>query len=66
MQQCDLITGQLPDLSARMVVADPPWYPEHTRTFLWASAHLSIPGATVLLAQPALATRPGIALTSAN
>jgi len=60
VQRCDLATGQLPHLSARVVVADPPWYPEHTRAFLWAAAHLSIPGATILLAQPALATRPGI------
>jgi hypothetical protein len=57
---CDLARDDLPALDARVVVADPPWYPEHTRVFLWAAAQLSRAGATVLLAQPAVATRPGV------
>jgi hypothetical protein len=41
-------------------VADPPWYAADTQSFLWAAARITAPGAAVLLAQPALATRPGV------
>jgi len=58
--RCDLASGDLPRLSAQAVVADPPWYPGDTRAFLWAAAQLSADGAVVLLAQPGLATRPGV------
>jgi hypothetical protein len=57
---CDLSRDELPTLDAQVVVADPPWYPEHTRVFVWAAAQLTRPGATILLAQPPVATRPGI------
>ena len=57
---CDLTRDELPSLDADVVVADPPWYPEHSRAFLWAAAQLTRTGATVLLAQPAAATRPGV------
>ena len=57
---CDLTRDELPSLDADVVVADPPWYPEHTRAFLWAAAQLTRTGAAVLLAQPAAATRPGV------
>lgn len=57
---CDLTRDELPSLDATVVAADPPWYPEHSRTFLWAAAQLTRTGATVLLAQPAAATRPGV------
>ena len=56
----DLVTDELPDMRARVVVAGPPWYPGHTRVFLWAAARLTSPGVTILLAQPAVATRPGV------
>ncbi len=58
--RCDLASDDLPDLGARAVVADPPWYPADTRSFLWAAARITRPGAAVLLAQPAPATRPGV------
>jgi hypothetical protein len=58
--RCDLARDPLPPLSAGLVVADPPWYPAPTRAFLWAAAAVSSSGASVLLAQPGLATRPGI------
>jgi hypothetical protein len=45
---------------AEVIVADPPWYPDYFRSFLWAAASLSAPGARVLLGVPALGTRPGI------
>jgi hypothetical protein len=58
--RCDLACDPLPPIRASAAVADPPWYPDSSRTFLWASAQLTAPGSTVLLAQPALATRPGV------
>lgn len=58
--RCDLARDELPFLDARVVVADPPWYPEHARVFLWAAAQLTRAGARILLAQPAVATRPGV------
>jgi hypothetical protein len=62
---CDLGTDPLPKLSARVVVADPPWYPAHVRAFLWAAARLAAPGAHVLLSEPALGTRPGVLVDQA-
>lgn len=58
--RCDLASDELPELGAQVVVADPPWYPADTRSFLWAAARITRPGAAVLLAQPAPATRPGV------
>jgi hypothetical protein len=58
--RCDLARDNLPRLQARAVAADPPWYPAHTRVFLWAAAQVSVLGAKVLLAQPGAGTRPGI------
>jgi hypothetical protein len=57
---CDLSRDELPCLSAQAVLADPPWYPEHARAFLWAASRLSQAGAAILLAQPPLGTRPGV------
>jgi hypothetical protein len=56
----DVLTGVLPRLSARVVMADPPWYEEFARAFLWASSQLVRNGGTVLLSAPPLGTRPGI------
>ncbi|HET9896710.1 MAG TPA: hypothetical protein VFQ44_17405 [Streptosporangiaceae bacterium] len=58
--RCDLARDNPPRLQARVVAADPPWYPAHTRVFLWAAAQVSMLGAVVLLAQPGAGTRPGI------
>jgi hypothetical protein len=50
----------LPDLTAPVVVIDPPWYPEHVRVFLWAASRLCTDGGSVLLSFPAAGTRPGV------
>jgi hypothetical protein len=42
--RCDLTRDELPRLDARVLVADPPWYPAYARAFLWAAAQLSSPG----------------------
>jgi hypothetical protein len=36
--RCDLARDILPRLQAQVVAADPPWYPAHTRVFLWATS----------------------------
>jgi hypothetical protein len=46
--------------SARVVMADPPWYPEHVTSFLWAAGRLCRPGGHVLVSLPAIGTRPGL------
>lgn len=56
----DLLSGQLPDLTAQAVVMDPPWYPEHLKSFLWAAATLAVPGASLMCSYPPLGTRPGM------
>jgi hypothetical protein len=57
----DLVRGApVKDGSAGVVVADPPWYPEHTAAFLWAASRLTRLGGRVLLSLPPEGTRPGI------
>ena len=57
---CDVMRGKLPRLpDASVVVADPPWYPEHLRNFLWTSAVLLRPGGRLYVCLPAAGTRPG-------
>lgn len=43
------------------VVMDPPWYDEHLQRFLWFAASAAHLGGVLLLAMPALGTRPGVA-----
>lgn len=38
--RCDVINEPLPKLLAEAVVLDPPWYPEHIKSFLWAACQL--------------------------
>jgi hypothetical protein len=56
----DLLNERLPDVQARIVVTDPPWYEEFIRAFLWAAAQLVELGGTVLLSFPPVGTRPHI------
>lgn len=59
--RCDVARDKLPELSADMVVADPPWYPEDMKPFIWAAASLAREHATVLFSIPPKLVRPGIA-----
>src|SRR5206468_2064131 len=43
------------------VMADPPWYEEETRAFLWAAASVCELGGLVFLSTPPLGVRPGMA-----
>jgi hypothetical protein len=59
--QIDLTTDKTPLLCARTAIVDPPWYPADTRAFLWATNAACVRGARIVLCQPTLATRPGVA-----
>ena len=57
----DLAAAPLPPAAPfPVVVADPPWYPGHFRSFLWTAASLAVPGGRVFLGVPGTGTRPGI------
>ena len=43
-----------------VVIMDPPWYDEHLRRFLWFAASCTRMHGVLLLAMPAIGTRPGI------
>ena len=59
--RCDVGRDPLPDIAASVVIADPPWYEEHIRSFLWAACQLCHVGGSILMSVPPIGTRPGIA-----
>lgn len=59
--QMDLMRDKPPFLGAQAAIVDPPWYPSDTNAFLWATNVACAVGARIVLCQPTLATRPGIA-----
>lgn len=56
---CDLLSTSLPSVSADVVIADPPWYPEFFDAFTWAAARMIPIGGHLLLCGPNHGTRPG-------
>jgi hypothetical protein len=58
--KCDLFIDPLPSLSARLVIADPPWYEDYTWAFLWAASYVCARGGTVLLSKAPVGIRPDI------
>ncbi len=60
--QSDIGRDRLPDLTAAVIIADPPWYKEYIRSFLWAACRLCQINGTILMSVPPVGTRPGIAL----
>jgi hypothetical protein len=58
----DLLTNGIPSFPspADVVLADPPWYPEATKHFVWAAAEVSRLGSRLLLSVAPVGTRPGI------
>jgi hypothetical protein len=56
----DVLRETPPPLGADAVVTDPPWYPEHLRSFLWAAARLLKCGAMLYASLPPDGTRPGV------
>jgi len=59
--RCDLRGDPLPNVSASVVVLDPPWYGEDMRAFLWAAHRLCTVKGHVLMSVPPVGTRPGVA-----
>jgi len=59
---CDLLSDPLPSIAARIVVADPPWYPLYTRAFLWAARSMLVRGGEILLSVAPVQTRPEAAV----
>jgi len=64
--RCDLIKDPLPNLLAVAAVLDPPWYPEHIQSFLWAACQLCKIGGYIFISMPPVGTRPGIEQEWAN
>lgn len=57
----DLLGGDLPDLEARVAVADPPWYADECSVFVNAAAQLLAEGGRLLVAFGSRLTRPSAA-----
>ncbi len=64
--RCDVMRDTLPHLAAKAVVLDPPWYPEHIQSFLWAACQLCKIGGYLLISMPPVGTRPGMEREWAN
>lgn len=64
--RCDVMRDTLPNLKATAVVLDPPWYPEHIQSFLWAACQLCKIGGYILISMPPVGTRPGMEREWAN
>ncbi|AIF85382.1 hypothetical protein NTE_03354 [Candidatus Nitrososphaera evergladensis SR1] len=58
--RCDLIREKLPKVSAKLVFADPPWYLEEIKSFLWAATQICEIDGHVLIVLPPVGARPGI------
>lgn len=56
----DVLRDPLPNLEARVVLLDPPWYREHIHSFLWAASQVGLEDSVVLMPFPARGTRPGV------
>jgi len=54
----NLLQESPPRGSVDVVVADPPWYPEYSRAFVWAAGQLVRVGGVLLLCGPNQGTRP--------
>jgi len=48
----------LPKITARLIISDPPWYQECVISFLWAASQICSPNGLLLLSTPPVGTRP--------
>ena len=58
--KCDILKEDLPHVEAQVVIADPPWYLEHMKAFMWAAAQITKIGGYLLLCIPPVGTKPDI------
>jgi hypothetical protein len=56
----DIMNGVPVQGSFQVVVADPPWYEDETKGFLWLASRMCELNGHVLLSFPPIGTRPGI------
>lgn len=59
-RRIDLLERHASTRRYTVVIMDPPWYDEHLQRFLWFAASSTRLGGALLLAMPAVGTRPGI------
>lgn len=57
---CDVLDDDLPPASARLIIADPPWYFGEMEQFLWAARQVARRGSILLLSCPPEGTRPNV------
>lgn len=58
--RCDVLREDPSLAESDLVIADPPWYPDHMRSFLWTCCKLCACGGHVVLCLPPMGCRPGI------
>ena len=58
--QCDLTRDVLPQITAKAVVCDSPWYMKYLESFLWSAAKFCEISGYLLLSVPPDGTRPNI------
>ena len=54
------MTESIPEISASLIITDPPWYPKYYKSFLWAASKACTTNGHVLLSIPPEGIRPGI------
>lgn len=58
--QCNIAKDELPNIKGSVIIADPPWYEDDIRVFLWVASELCNLGGSVLVSMPPVGTRPEI------
>ena len=59
--KCDCLRDPVPSVTNNLVVLDPPWYEQHTLSFLWVAAQMCNTNGKVLMSVPPLGTREDVA-----
>lgn len=57
---CNFITDSHPEITASVVILDPPWYKDFIYPFLWMAMQSCKFGGYVMISLPASGTRPGV------
>jgi len=57
---CDLTGDELPQISAKLVICDSPWYMEYVKSFLWSARELCATDGYLLLSTTPAGTRPNV------
>lgn len=58
--KCDLTEDVLPQLTAKVVVCDSPWYMDYFESFIWAASRFCVLKGYLLLSVPPDGTRPNV------